>query len=347
MAEKQADESGKTNEAPEFDSSDPFEVLRNADRFEEQERESEKQLTEDLEETESQIAGKAEEKHPESVPAKSEAQTSAKTYKFAGKEYSGEDIVKEYADPEKIMDLLTAREQYRNLNKKHQEVVEEYKAAKLKGEVVDVLKEALPRVPQGPPADPKQVVAQARRTLQPIVDGWVHNGIVDQDTVDAIPDVVAVLAYQQAEFMRKAQEIDAIYERQIKPVLAYAEQMKGIGHQQGVVSALDASINRVTNSGGVYAGLADPEVKAQYVQYLAELNPETDVIFSDRADEFIARQFLAFQGDKLMAMFGNANQAANTRTADASRASGAGSAPRPGRVEDTNSDIKRVLFAKG
>lgn len=342
MVEKQSNEPVAANEEREFDSSDPFEVLRNADKFEEQERESEKQLkaveSEEVTEDEKPAEKAAEAETPPEKP---------KTYKFAGKEYTPDDLVKEYSDPEKILDLLTAREQYKHLNKKHAEVMEEYKAAKLKGEVVEAIKQTIPQQPIGVPADPKQVVAQARQALQPVVQSWVQNGIVEQDTLDAVPDIVAILAYQQLEYNRKVAEVDKIYNEQIRPVIEYAGTVKSVGYQQNVVNALENTINRVQSRGGVYGNLSDLDTKAGFVQYLAELNPEVDILFSDKADEFLARQFIAYNSEQLLSMYSQANQQSVPRGRDTSRATGEGSGARPGRASEANADIKKVLFTRG
>lgn len=337
MVKSTANEPEEANEALEFDSSDPFEVLRNADRFEESERESERQLKGDEpEETQEEPAAPAQAAPVAAAP---------KTYKFAGKEYTPEEIVKEYADPEKIMDLLTAREQYKHLNKKHAEMMEDYKQSKLKEDVVEAVKQAIPRQTPDVPANPQEIVSQARQSLQPIVQSWVKNGIIDQETAEAVPDIVSMIAYQQLEYNRKVAEIDKIYREQLLPVLDYANNVRQVGHQQSVVSALDNTINRVTSRGGVFGGLGDENTKAQFVQYLAELNPEVDILFSEKADDFIAKQFIAFNGDQLLSMY--SQPAGDARVRNVGRASGEGTSPRPGRTTEPNTDIKRVLFARG
>ena len=322
---------------------DLFNALRNADKYEEPVREADAQFNK---------ADAGGEQAPQPADTETTEGTAEEKFKFAGKEYTAKELQTEFGKPETILDLLTAREQYRNLNRKHEETVSALKAYEGRGnvaqEVAQAIRQTVPQViPQAPAAQPD--LGEIKRLLKADAEGWVARGIIDKDTYEAVPDLVHMLIFQARERALFERQINEVYEREIRPRMEFADQARSGGVQQVVLNRVEQLLNATGSRGGIYESIKDPQIRAGFVEYLSNVNPEAEILFKEGAEEFIASQFVAYNRDNLLKLYEEANKATASKNQETNRAlvTGEQSGARHSRGREVNEDIKRVLFARG
>lgn len=343
-------ESAQTDGGRTDDPKDLFQMLREGE-IEEPTREVDKQLDEFEEglkpKAETTAKEQPEEAKLDTTKAAAEAQ-GEKTFKFDGKEYTETQLRDQFADPETLMDLLTAREQYRNLNRKHAETVERFKT--VESELDRIRQSGYVQQPQTQQPPSQDTAAEIKKVLQRDAQTWVERGLVDKETYDAIPDVIHLLAYQQRSFQNFRDQAQQLYENQLAPMVQTYSGQLAIGERNAIVSQLENTLDQVASLGGVYEALREPETRANFVSHLGRVNPEIGVLFSDEAVDFMASQFVGFQRDDILSVYAQAarlGQPAQAPSHDARYASGERPGSSGARPSQSNSDIKAVLFSRG
>jgi hypothetical protein len=331
---------------------DLFAMLR-AGEIDEPERESERQLEEFQEEVKAKVEG--EEGQPEEAKvdvsrAATEANVaSEKTYKFDGSEYTESQLREKFSDPDTLMDLLTAREQYKNLNRKHADTMERFKT--VESELDRIRNSGYAQPPQVQQQQAAQATNQIKQMLTNDAKHWVDRGLVDKETYEAIPDVVHLLAYQQRAFQMFRDQVNEVYEKAVEPMIQTYSTQLAVGERNAIVGTLENRLDQVSQLGGVYEVLNDPETRAGFVSYLGQVNPEIGVLFDENAVEFLASQFVGFQRDNILSVYEQAAQVGQSAQAplrpDARFAQGERPGASSGRREGSNVDIKQVLFSRG
>lgn len=324
---------------------DLFAMLREGE-LDEPKREVDRQY-EEFEESLKPDAEAAKDEKPEEAKldtskAAAEAKVSQdKTYKFNGQEYTESQLREQFSDPETLMDLLTAREQYRNLNRKHAETVERFKT----------IESELDRVRSGVAPPPQQQVdtsADIKKVLERDANSWVERGLIDKETYQAIPEVIHLMAYQQRSFQNFRDQVNQVYESAIAPMIETYGYSLAAGERNAIVTQLENRLDQVAAQGGVYESLQEPETRAKFVSFLGQVNPEIGVLYDDGAVDFLASQFVGFQRNQILSMYEQAAQAGQPQSRPDTRfVSGERTGASSGRRDGQNTDIKAVLFSRG
>lgn len=264
----------------------------------------------------------------ELVPAKSPTTPVTEFYKVNGVEYTKEQLLESGMLP----NLVTTYEQHGHLQKLHLENLRELEEAK---------KNPVPATRQ---ATPEQVWVAVKQQFAPLVkqaiDRDSESGEIEADVVELYPETINTLytriLYQEAriEDLRDAvwqlqQATKNVTQREVRA------QIEGkIGKELDVLAKTHAA----------YGLLDDQDTRGGFVDYLfSELNPSEEQVTGARAQEFLAKQWFAYNAEALQA----ANEGPPTKKVSNANASGESPAARPGNYEgEEESHLDQLVGAR-
>lgn len=235
--------------------------------------------------------------------------------KYRGREYTPEDLVK---NPALLEAILQSAEQFPHIQQKYLDVLEKQR-----------------NQPAAQPS-PVQAGGQAQqgginpqRILQeflPEAQAMEQAGYFDPGFTEANPLLAANLTG---------------YRKVLENVATVVDQMRAErqGQQQyqqvsQVAQSLDRGIDSLPTLGQQFKPLENPEVRNAFREFLInDLNPETSKITGEKGQEFLARAYFAFSYQAIAAQQQQqATQAQNARTVTRRNAAGEAGSARPTTV---------------
>jgi hypothetical protein len=223
-----------------------------------------------------------------------------KVYKYRGKEYTVEQMVELGV----LEDALTSAEQLPHLQTKYLETLETIKGGAAKTEDA-----AAPAAGPTPAELQNHYAAEIKKVAEA--------GYLDPDFADAFPASAASMIFHR----------DLLYD--VRNAVAQLLQQNKVTAKKTEGEQANQLINglcdKVAGDGDYYTTLGDGDARGKFIEYLVELNP----FMSQINESFIRRQWIAFNGDTVLAAVSGANVKAAAKSADKRRlAAGEGGAPR-------------------
>ncbi|MEO0080303.1 MAG: hypothetical protein ABIK44_06475 [candidate division WOR-3 bacterium] len=276
----------------------------------ESEAESESEIEPEVEaEAETEKEPKAEEPEPEKKPEKK--------YRYQGKEYTLAEL-----EAAGLLDkVLVSAEQMPHFQRLYEEKMKE----------LAELSARLPKEePTAQPIGPTPQMIEA--TYRPVVSKAVEDGWIESDLAEAFPRFVSAALYHLQRLDETRQWLNYLLVKE-------AEREKVVSRER-VVEKLDALCDSISAKGDVYAALSDKEIRRGFYDYLAEL----DAPVSNLSEEFIKRQWIAYNHDALVEA-AIQKAAAKTRVEEMSRKRAAGDGvSAPGHAKQTPKSIDEQLL---
>ncbi len=200
------------------------------------------------------------------------------------------DVPAQYA--EQVEDAVQTARQFIPLQRKHQEMLEALAAQQSRP----------PQTEQTPvaPEDAKKAFSEA---MAPTVKRLVDGGFLSADTVEINPDVanvIALLVQRQAHAEAFQQQAMGFYNTAVVPLFQGAAEARQRAAAEGALAALDTRIAGLSSRPHeAFKSLGEPDTREGFIRYLAQyVNPTAQQI---EDEEFLAKQFVAYQGDAILA----------------------------------------------
>lgn len=204
-----------------------------------------------------------------------------KTYKIQGKEYSLDEILQSGL----LDNLVTQANQvshYQNLYHQAKQALEAFQA-----HLMQQQQAARPMI------TPEQVRAQLLTDINQVVqEGWF-----EPEYAEAFPRATTSMMMVYKDYLQTKAMVAQIYN--------YLAQDLHQRTYRDTRANFDATCNRLAKVHEIYKGLGDSKTREDFFKFLVEkVNPETSAI----NEEFLARQYLAFQQDNLLKLINPANR---------------------------------------
>jgi hypothetical protein len=246
-----------------------------------------------------------------------------KKFKYRGQELTAEEIL----DKGYLEALVTTAEQFPNLQRKHQQLLEDVATLQLSKKP----QEAQPTVtPEQKEQSYVQHIRQISKAYEELakreVALYVKEGLIESDLPEAyekaVTSLFAILLYHIDVIQTVASRTDAAVE--------WIAAEREIRSAVKTKSILDQAIDKVAaRKDKVYEGLKDPDTRAEFVEWLKkDVDPKVGSI----NEKTIGDLWIAFNAEAVLE-FAKAGQEEPKPRRNA-LASGDGSTARPGGVEE-------------
>lgn len=276
----------------------------------------------DQSQVEEQQTAPRQERQPRKAKSTEPEQAQEAVYTVRGRKLTAAQIA---ADPELLADLATTHEQHRYLQDKYLKTLEEVKQTKLSPQAA----------PQQQQYGPNTVTPdQITQAFGPEAAAMAAAGYLDPHFVDAYPNVAAnVVGYRKV-----IEGHDAALRQlqgQVNQFVQGTQQARQQQEVHQIVSGFDQNIDALPASGPMFAPLQDPQVRAQFRDFVInQLNPEASRVVGDAGKEFLQRAAYAFLGPTMaQSAQQQAEAARHVRTVQRQNAAGDAGGARPGPVQ--------------
>ncbi len=244
-------------------------------------------------------------------------------YKYRGREYTLDELVQHGL----LNDALTTAEQFPHLQKKYQEVLEQARQAQAPA----------PDRQVPPSLTPEQIRAMYAGQIPQVVQA----GFLEGDLAELYPNTVAQMLFHR----------DLLYDarRAIAEVQAQVAQLTGRTVRGDAQAVLDRTLDALTTRDAIYAPLKEPETRRGFLDYLRRLDPQVARQTPEGGIEFdgeqLARLWVAYQHEAILAAARAAAEAERQRRDDERRraAGGPGPSARPATPVTTPTHLDTLL----
>jgi len=260
---------------------------------------------------------------PQPAPESAQAPTQApgQTIEIKGRNYSWAEI---NANPELQQAVLTRAMQTTHYQREVETARQQALMAQQQAAIAaqQMAQRATAQPPQQPAnggfPTPDRIKADYAAPLKRAVE----MGHIEEEIAVAYPAFASNMMRAFDELMDARNAVGIIAER--------LNTMDAGSTQRTVLNEIDSTIASLSSSGEHFAGLADPQHRGEFFNYLVSINPQVGLL---RDPNFIASQYVAYKKDEVLASVAEARkaqaeaQAANQRKRQLAQGVGAGTRP--------------------
>lgn len=273
-------------------------------------------------------------------------------WKFKGRTWTDDELLQRYgSNAESIKDMLTTVEQFKTIQQKYVERLEEDRQRQAAEYVAQQQRAQQVQAQQSQRRGP-QTMEEFQNSLKPRIQLLKQNGFIDDDDIELSPKLVTLMAHLVEEnIQRKEFENEAlkIYTGQFQPILQQTQTAQQEYERQSWLSYIHDHLGTLPQKfGDHFNQLTDGTKRAEFISFLTEnVNPPLEVLRSEGVDDWLAGQYMAWQRNPILQALSTQNQQ-RTSAAQVARQMAKGEATGTRGQTDSGklSDI-RALFAKG
>lgn len=246
-------------------------------------------------------------------------------FNYLGREYTREQLL---ADPQLLNAIVTTANQGPHFKSLYEQRLAQERQVQVQAQAQAMQQQAQAAAQQAQPGGypiPDQIRAQYAVPLKRAVE----LGHIEPEIAEAYPNFAANMMRAFDGLQDARQAVELIAER--------INAMDAGATQSNVLREIDSTVAGLASQGEYFAGLADPQERGGFFNYLVSINPQVGLL---RDPNFVASQYVAYKKDEVLASVAEARKAQAERHAADQRkrqlARGVGGGTRPSGLQPDN-----------